>query len=86
MMFLSTICLTCNLTYVLSGSDEMINLRSNKHISQKNFQVDGTVPMISLFKQKRTKGWWPLYIKTDNEGLLLQVNRPLKFPKSVWKK
>jgi hypothetical protein len=21
---------------------------------------DGTVPMISLFKQKRTKGWWPL--------------------------
>jgi hypothetical protein len=34
---------------------------------------DGTVPMISLFKQKRTKGWWPLYIKTDNDGLLLQV-------------
>ncbi len=29
--------------------------------------------MISLFKQKRTKGWWPLYIKTDNDGLLLQV-------------
>ena len=37
-------------------------------------KTDGTVPMINLFKQKRTKGWWPMYIKTDNEGLLLQVS------------
>ena len=36
-------------------------------------KTDGSVPMINLFKQKRTKGWWPLYIKTDNEGILLQV-------------
>ena len=36
-------------------------------------KTDGSVPMVNLFKQKRTKGWWPLYIKTDNEGLLLQV-------------
>ena len=37
-------------------------------------KTDGSVPMINLFKQKRTKGWWPMYIKTDNEGLLLQVS------------
>ena len=36
-------------------------------------KTDGSVPMINLFKQKRTKGWWPLYIKTDQDGLLLQV-------------
>ena len=43
-------------------------------------KTDGTIPMINLFKQKRTKGWWPLYIKTDDRsaeeagGLVLQVN------------
>ena len=37
-------------------------------------KTDGSVPMINLFKQKRTKGWWPMYIKTDNDGLLLQVS------------
>ena len=42
-------------------------------------KTDGTIPMINLFKQKRTKGWWPLYIKTDDRsaeeagGLVLQV-------------
>ena len=37
-------------------------------------KTDGSVPMVNLFKQKRTKGWWPLYIKQDNDGLLLQVS------------
>ena len=41
-------------------------------------KTDGSVPMINLFKQKRTKGWWPMYIKTDNEGLLLQVSSNLQ--------
>ena len=42
-------------------------------------KTDGSIPMVNLFKQKRTKGWWPLYIKTDDlsaekdGGLLLQV-------------
>ena len=41
---------------------------------------DGSIPMVNLFKQKRTKGWWPLYVKTDaslegaDDGLLLQVS------------
>ena len=44
-------------------------------------KTDGTIPMINLFKQKRTKGWWPLYIKTEDRsaeadgGLLLQVKQ-----------
>ena len=37
-------------------------------------KTDGSVPCVNLFKQKRCKGWWPLYIKEeDNDGLLLQV-------------
>ena len=36
-------------------------------------KTDGTVPTMNLFKQKRTKGWWPFYAKDDNDDLLLQV-------------
>ncbi|TRY61213.1 hypothetical protein TCAL_10928 [Tigriopus californicus] len=43
-----------------------------KQCSLDMLKTDGSVPMVNLFKQKRCKGWWPLYIKTDNEGLLLQ--------------
>ncbi|XP_031355139.1 otoferlin-like, partial [Photinus pyralis] len=32
---------------------------------------DGSVPMVNIFKQKRIKGWWPFYIKKDNEVLEL---------------
>ena len=45
-------------------------------------KTDGTQPQVNLFKQKRTKGWWPLYIKTDDlsaaeaDGLVLQVRNP----------
>ena len=35
-------------------------------------RTDGTVPTMSLFKQKRTKGWWPLYAKDENDELVLQ--------------
>ena len=34
---------------------------------------DGSYPTVNLFKQKQCKGWWPLYIKTDEDGLKLQV-------------
>lgn len=44
-----------------------------KQCSLDMLKTDGSVPMVNLFKQKRCKGWWPLYIKTDNDGLLLQV-------------
>ncbi|XP_065213777.1 otoferlin-like isoform X2 [Planococcus citri] len=32
---------------------------------------DGTVPMINIFKQKRVKGWWPFYVKKENEEMEL---------------
>ena len=54
--------------------------KSAKLCSLDMVKTDGSVPMINLFKQKRTKGWWPLYIKTDDlsaeadGGLLLQVS------------
>ena len=35
-------------------------------------RTDGTVPTMNLFKQKRTKGWWPLYAKDENDELVLQ--------------
>ncbi|XP_071746024.1 otoferlin isoform X2 [Lepeophtheirus salmonis] len=46
--------------------------KTAKKCTSDMLKTDGTVPTINLFKQKRTKGWWPLYIKTENEGLLLQ--------------
>ena len=36
-------------------------------------KTDGTVPTMNLFKQKRTKGWWPMYAKDENDELILQV-------------
>ena len=35
-------------------------------------KTDGTVPTMSLFKQKRTKGWWPMYAQDENDELILQ--------------
>ena len=34
-----------------------------KQCSLDMLKTDGSVPMMNLFKQKRTKGWWPMYIK-----------------------
>ncbi|XP_045464673.1 otoferlin-like isoform X3 [Harmonia axyridis] len=27
---------------------------------------DGSVPMVNIFKQKRIKGWWPFFVKKDD--------------------
>jgi len=34
---------------------------------------DGSVPMVNIFKQKRVKGWWPFYVKKENEEMELTV-------------
>jgi hypothetical protein len=36
-------------------------------------RTDGSVPMVSIFKQKRVKGWWPFYVKKENEEMELTV-------------
>ena len=46
-----------------------------KQCSLDMLKTDGSVPMMNLFKQKRTKGWWPMYIKTDTDVCELQVCR-----------
>ena len=44
-------------------------------------KTDGSVPVVNLFKQKRCKGWWPLYIKNeDSDGLELQVRGEANAP------
>jgi len=30
-------------------------------------KTDGSVPQMSLFKQKRVKGWWPFVVKNDDD-------------------
>ena len=48
--------------------------RSAKLCSLEMLKTDGTVPTMNLFKQKRTKGWWPFYAKDENDELTLQVS------------
>ena len=36
-------------------------------------RTDGSVPTINLFKQKRTKGWWPFSAKNDDNEIMLQA-------------
>ena len=50
-----------------------------KQCSLDMLKTDGSVPMMNLFKQKRTKGWWPMYIKTDNDVCELQVSWQFRF-------
>lgn len=37
-------------------------------------KTDGSVPMVNIFKQKRVKGWWPFYVKKENEEMELTVS------------
>ena len=36
-------------------------------------RTDGSVPTLNLFKQKRTKGWWPFSAKNENNEPMLQA-------------
>ncbi|XP_021379810.1 otoferlin-like isoform X8 [Mizuhopecten yessoensis] len=41
--------------------------KSAKLCSLDMLKTDGSVPQMSLFKQKRVKGWWPFAVKSDGE-------------------
>ena len=46
--------------------------RTAKLCTLDMLRTDGSVPTINLFKQKRTKGWWPFAAKDGNNELTLQ--------------
>lgn len=48
--------------------------KSSKLCTLDMLKTDGSVPMVNIFKQKRVKGWWPFYIKKENEEMELTVN------------
>ncbi|XP_046390175.1 otoferlin-like isoform X2 [Ischnura elegans] len=45
--------------------------KSSKLCTLDMLKTDGSVPMVNIFKQKRVKGWWPFYIKKENEEMEL---------------
>ncbi|GAB6022296.1 hypothetical protein CHUAL_006419 [Chamberlinius hualienensis] len=45
--------------------------KSAKLCTLDMLKTDGSVPMISLFKQRRVKGWWPFYAKNNNDEMEL---------------
>ncbi|CAG9839299.1 unnamed protein product [Diabrotica balteata] len=45
--------------------------KSSKLCTLDMLKSDGSVPMVSIFKQKRVKGWWPFFVKKDNEEMEL---------------
>ncbi|XP_017781557.1 PREDICTED: otoferlin-like isoform X2 [Nicrophorus vespilloides] len=45
--------------------------KSSKLCTLEMLKSDGSVPMVNIFKQKRVKGWWPFFVKKDNEDLEL---------------
>lgn len=47
--------------------------KSSKLCTLNMLKTDGTVPMVNIFKQRRVKGWWPFYIKKENEEMELTV-------------
>lgn len=47
--------------------------KSSKLCTLEMLKSDGSVPMVNIFKQKRVKGWWPFYVKKENEEMELTV-------------
>ncbi|XP_011692063.1 PREDICTED: otoferlin-like isoform X2 [Wasmannia auropunctata] len=45
--------------------------KNSKLCSLGMLKTDGSVPMVNIFKQKRIKGWWPFYVKKENEDMEL---------------
>ncbi|XP_050710389.1 otoferlin-like isoform X3 [Eriocheir sinensis] len=45
--------------------------KSSKLCTLNMLKTDGSVPMVNIFKQRRVKGWWPFYIKRENEEMEL---------------
>ncbi|GLV33991.1 misfire [Carabus blaptoides fortunei] len=45
--------------------------KSSKLCTLDMLKTDGSVPQINIFKMKRVKGWWPFYVKKDNEDIEL---------------
>ena len=39
--------------------------KSSKLCTLNMLKNDGSVPQMSLFKQKRVKGWWPFAVKNE---------------------
>lgn len=47
--------------------------KNSKLCTLSMLKTDGTVPNVNIFKQKRIKGWWPFYVKKENEDMELTV-------------
>lgn len=45
--------------------------KSSKLCTLEMLDPDCSVPMVNIFKQKRVKGWWPFFVKKDNEEMEL---------------
>ncbi|XP_069993363.1 otoferlin-like isoform X1 [Penaeus vannamei] len=45
--------------------------KNSKLCTLDMLKTDGSVPMVNIFKQRRVKGWWPFYIKKENEEMEL---------------
>ncbi|XP_076380507.1 otoferlin isoform X2 [Megalopta genalis] len=45
--------------------------KNSKLCTLSMLKTDGTVPTVNIFKQKRIKGWWPFYVKKENENMEL---------------
>lgn len=47
--------------------------KNSKLCTLSMLKNDGSVPTVNIFKQKRIKGWWPFYVKKENDEMELTV-------------
>ncbi|XP_043277265.1 otoferlin-like [Venturia canescens] len=45
--------------------------KTSKLCTLNMLKTDGSVPAVNIFKQKRVRGWWPFYVKKQNEDMEL---------------
>nr|CAD7457538.1 unnamed protein product [Timema tahoe] len=65
------LCVCCEGAITLDLNRFPRGAKSSKLCTLNMLKMDGSVPMVNIFKQKRVKGWWPFYVKKENEEMEL---------------
>lgn len=47
--------------------------KTSKQCSLEMVTNEAELPMVSIFKQKRVKGWWPFVARDENDELEITV-------------
>lgn len=81
---------TSVLPFLLPGAIELdLNrfprgAKTSKQCSLEMVTNEAELPMVSIFKQKRVKGWWPFVARDENDELEITVRMGKREEFCIW--